>query len=729
MTSPDAEIRTMLQTLSLGAPVYDRVPETQAYQYVHISDISNADMFTADQTIWDVELLLDIVTNFDSIQGGRKGADTIGNEVLTALCDTPYRDLGTYVIAKTTLLSSNYIDEQTESGFIVRKLMRLSMIIELESVVVVPDPDPEPSPPTILEIFTGSTTDIVALFSKSINPDTSLSNFVLRVDGVVKNITHSEFPSEDHPVLEMITDYEMLFGEVITLEITAGLQATDGTIFAGGTFNVTNNIEEQIPDPIEGAPVINVQYATWLDFNFRFMGQAVINPNGAATTVRIEYGATTAYEETDIVLTPIASGVLDVPVFGVLNRLTPGIYHYRFVAENSAGITTGSDRTFEVYTGTNRFRTEYTYPVFNSNHYYIDPAVAPGGVGSEVDPFKTYPASMGNGYTYLQKAGTTATFTGAFSSLGSCEIGRYGTGADPVIRCAQTNSDDGFKFMEIDSLVYIHGVKIEKSDITGLGIYIITGAENSFISHIETDGWRYPVYTEASDYSTQWEDLSIVYNHIHHCGFDGIMNRYCSDAEMAHNHIHDVNLQFNIAGQEDQADSPGDCIQCNSGGTQVVNIHHNTLDHSSTGNKFGVLIASANVLGSIHHNHILCINSIEDHPVSGIYIFPPAGAVNIYNNLIENPTYGLYSYADGAKFNYNIVLNAVVGVTVLNNHSCEINNNLFINYSQAGVIKTTNASLVSHNNVFKSTANAYNISPGGTVQISHDHFDGCSGWD
>jgi len=333
---------------------------------------------------------------------------------------------------------------------------------------------------------------------------------------------------------------------------------------------------------------------------------------------------------------------------------------------------------------------------------------------------------MGNGYTYLQKAGTTIEYVGAFSNLGSCEIGRYGTGADPIILCTQLNSDDNFEFMTIDSLVYIHNVKVQKADITGLGIYIITGAENSFIANIETEGWRYPVYTEASDYETQWEDLSIVYSHIHHCGFDGIMNRYCSNAEMGHNYIHDVNLQFNIAGYENENDSPGDCIQCNSGGLQVLNIHHNTLDHSTTGNKFGILVASFNVAGSIHHNNIICQNTIANHPVSGIYIFPPAGAVNVYNNLIENANYGFYSYADAAKFNYNIVLNAVVGIAVLNNHSCTINNNLFIDYSVAGVIKTTGASITSHNNLFKSTANAYNLSPGGTNTISHNHFDGCT---
>ena len=129
MTSPDSEIRTFLQTLVLGAPVYDRVPEGQVWPYIHVQDISNTDMFTADRTIWEVELLLDIVTGFNTIAGGRKDADTIGNAVLTELCDTPYRDLGNYAIVKTTLLNSTYIDEDSDSGYIVRKLMRFGLIL------------------------------------------------------------------------------------------------------------------------------------------------------------------------------------------------------------------------------------------------------------------------------------------------------------------------------------------------------------------------------------------------------------------------------------------------------------------------------------------------------------------------------------------------------------------------------------------------------------------------
>lgn len=236
MTSPDAELRTMLQTLSLGATVYDRVPEGAAWPYIHISDISGSDMFTADRTIWDVELLLDIVTGYPTISGGRKEADTIGNAVLTALCDTPYRDLGTYQIVKTTILNSNYIDEDSDSGYIVRKLMRFSLQISET------DHATDTANPVIVSAIATVTTAIDVTFSKLMNVNTALSQYAVWVNGVQSEILDYEFTDEDQPILSIRLDDEIQSGDVVTMAITSGLLALDGTVFQGATFNVTNLI-------------------------------------------------------------------------------------------------------------------------------------------------------------------------------------------------------------------------------------------------------------------------------------------------------------------------------------------------------------------------------------------------------------------------------------------------------------------------------------------------------
>ena len=138
MTSPDSDLRKYLQGLTILASgvgsdrvmIYDRVPEVLTYPFIYISDINNADMSTADQTIWDVELLLDIVTGYNNKGGGRKTADAIGNNVLTALLDSPYADIGEYYISMATLINSNYLDEDAPDNYIVRKLLRINFNIE-----------------------------------------------------------------------------------------------------------------------------------------------------------------------------------------------------------------------------------------------------------------------------------------------------------------------------------------------------------------------------------------------------------------------------------------------------------------------------------------------------------------------------------------------------------------------------------------------------------------------
>lgn len=81
--------------------------------------------------------------------------------------------------------------------------------------------------------------------------------------------------------------------------------------------------------------------------------KALVNPEGLATTCRVEYGATTAYGQS----TPEVSVGEDRSehVTGiVVTGLEPGAeYHWRFVCENEAilndGITEGEDRTLIVY--------------------------------------------------------------------------------------------------------------------------------------------------------------------------------------------------------------------------------------------------------------------------------------------------------------------------------------------------------------------------------------------
>jgi len=131
MTSPDSEIRKFIQTIPTGGvPIFDRVPDLQAYPYIHISDLNCSDFTTADQDIWESEIILDVVTGFDGNHGGRKQADTIGNLILTGLLDTRPIDIGDHIIISSELINSQYLDEEQGDNLIIRKLIRIRLTTE-----------------------------------------------------------------------------------------------------------------------------------------------------------------------------------------------------------------------------------------------------------------------------------------------------------------------------------------------------------------------------------------------------------------------------------------------------------------------------------------------------------------------------------------------------------------------------------------------------------------------
>lgn len=70
---------------------------------------------------------------------------------------------------------------------------------------------------------------------------------------------------------------------------------------------------------------------------------ALLNPNGAPTTYRFQYGTSTAYG-LETFGQPLAAGVLPQSVSFRINSLAPRTtYHFRVVASNRAGTTIGPD--------------------------------------------------------------------------------------------------------------------------------------------------------------------------------------------------------------------------------------------------------------------------------------------------------------------------------------------------------------------------------------------------
>lgn len=72
-----------------------------------------------------------------------------------------------------------------------------------------------------------------------------------------------------------------------------------------------------------------------------------INPNYLPTTVSIEWGPTTSYENTFSYSHNPLSGSTPISIIHILNHLAPGTtYHFRISATNELGTTRGNDLTF-----------------------------------------------------------------------------------------------------------------------------------------------------------------------------------------------------------------------------------------------------------------------------------------------------------------------------------------------------------------------------------------------
>jgi hypothetical protein len=107
---------------------------------------------------------------------------------------------------------------------------------------------------------------------------------------------------------------------------------------------------------------------------------ATVNPNGIATTVVFEWGTTTSYGNTTSGQS-IGSGTNPVDVTADITGLSQSqIYHYRVVATNSAGTTSGTDVSFTTLSG-GATREEFTpfAAVLGALAQVHDLAVGPDG--------------------------------------------------------------------------------------------------------------------------------------------------------------------------------------------------------------------------------------------------------------------------------------------------------------------------------------------------------------
>ena len=139
-----------------------------------------------------------------------------------------------------------------------------------------------------------------------------------------------------------------------------------------------------------------------------------VNPNGQATTYFFEYGTTTAYG-TQTSPASVGSGTTPVGVHQSIVGLSPNTtYHYRLVAQSSAGTTNGADQTLTTAT------TAQSQTVVLGHEGFVSPGRI---VGAEVGCFHGTTTCTGqltmshNGTTIAQRSYSIPADSGGFQTM------------------------------------------------------------------------------------------------------------------------------------------------------------------------------------------------------------------------------------------------------------------------------------------------------------------------
>lgn len=137
-----------------------------------------------------------------------------------------------------------------------------------------------------------------------------------------------------------------------------------GNTVYGSDQSFTNTTESgvTVTFPATSAPTATTNAATSVTGTGATLN-ATVNPQGSATTAYFEWGTTTSYGNT----TPwqdAGNGTTDTTVSAALTGLTTGTtYHYRVVAYNAHGLTTGADGMVGAPTTANTWATKASMPL------------------------------------------------------------------------------------------------------------------------------------------------------------------------------------------------------------------------------------------------------------------------------------------------------------------------------------------------------------------------------
>jgi hypothetical protein len=116
-------------------------------------------------------------------------------------------------------------------------------------------------------------------------------------------------------------------------------------LVAGNTNGQVDGPDERLTAPV-GAPMVEGESASEVSADSASL-RAQINPEGAGTTYRFEYGTSEAYGQSTSESSLTGTGGSALLVVGHIQNLQPATtYHYRVVVANAIGQARGADQTF-----------------------------------------------------------------------------------------------------------------------------------------------------------------------------------------------------------------------------------------------------------------------------------------------------------------------------------------------------------------------------------------------
>jgi|GEM_PF-602816 len=352
---------------------------------------------------------------------------------------------------------------------------------------------------------------------------------------------------------------------------------------------------------------------------------------------------------------------------------------------------------------------------FAQTTFYIDPGfTGTPQTGTITNPYSAWSqVSFANGNTYLQKRETTYTTPGniwIFQKSG-ITLGAYGTGAKPKI----ISSGTGNKVVDFGNSpnCSISNLEIYSTGNSTTGIYFAGGCANNLIDSCEVHDCEWGIRITTTGGGNR-----VLHTLIHHTGDDGIYVKDVPNIEIGYCTIHSVNMKWFV--NTDESYSSGDCVQMSSTNNLNYNIHHNTFDHSLTGNKFCFISYGVNYTGVIEHNTMIGNASGNN---SCIYFHATTGTVTVRYNTLRNGSHGIYSYVDNLQLQYNKIKNNTFGIRVLTNHNLTALNNVFYGNESYGIASLGSTIVTSRNNVFYLTsASSKAYSTGGTLISDYNDF-------